>query len=104
MLIKFESKSNRVKGVSFHPKRPWVLSALHNGTVQLWDYRMGTLIDKFEEHDGECFTYTIALSHTIPQALYEVLHSIKHNHCLCLEVTITKSKYGTTNNVVAYSL
>ena len=22
-------------------------------TVQLWDYRMGTLIDRFGEHDGE---------------------------------------------------
>ncbi|KAI9291125.1 Coatomer, alpha subunit [Neoconidiobolus thromboides FSU 785] len=52
LLTKFESKSNRVKGIAFHPKRPWVLSTLHNGTIQLWDYRMGTLIDKFEEHDG----------------------------------------------------
>ena len=53
MLIKFESKSNRVKGVSFHPKRPWILASLHNGAVQLSDYRMGTLIEKFEEHDGK---------------------------------------------------
>jgi len=52
MLIKFENKSNRVKGLAFHPKRPWILTSLHNGTIQLWDYRMETLIDKFEEHDG----------------------------------------------------
>lgn len=26
--------------------------ALHSSTIQLWDYRMGTLIDRFEEHDG----------------------------------------------------
>lgn len=26
MLTKFETKSARVKGLSFHPKRPWVLS------------------------------------------------------------------------------
>ncbi|KAK9723294.1 hypothetical protein K7432_002041 [Basidiobolus ranarum] len=52
MLTKFESKSNRVKGLTFHPKRPWILSSLHNGAVQLWDYRMGTLIERFEEHDG----------------------------------------------------
>ena len=44
MLTKFETKSNRVKGLSFHPSRPWVLCSLHNGIVQLWDYRMGTLI------------------------------------------------------------
>jgi hypothetical protein len=29
MLTKFESKSSRVKGVSFHPKRPWILCSLH---------------------------------------------------------------------------
>eukprot|EP00184_Porphyridium_aerugineum_P008209 CAMPEP_0184692534 /NCGR_PEP_ID=MMETSP0313-20130426/977_1 /TAXON_ID=2792 /ORGANISM="Porphyridium aerugineum, Strain SAG 1380-2" /LENGTH=1312 /DNA_ID=CAMNT_0027150371 /DNA_START=407 /DNA_END=4345 /DNA_ORIENTATION=+ len=52
MLTKFETKSNRVKGLSFHPKRPWILSSLHSGSIQLWDYRMGTLIDRFEEHEG----------------------------------------------------
>ncbi|XP_055957036.1 coatomer subunit alpha isoform X2 [Patella vulgata] len=52
MLTKFETKSARVKGLSFHPKRPWVLASLHNGLIQLWDYRMCTLIDKFDEHDG----------------------------------------------------
>ena len=52
MLTKFETKSNRVKGLSFHPSRPWVLCSLHNGIVQLWDYRMGTLIDRFDEHDS----------------------------------------------------
>ncbi|KAG1495626.1 hypothetical protein G6F47_008964 [Rhizopus delemar] len=52
MLTKFESKSNRVKGIAFHPKRPWILASLHNGCIQLWDYRMGTLLERFEEHDG----------------------------------------------------
>lgn len=52
MLTKFETKSARVKGLSFHPKRPWVLTSLHSGIIQLWDYRMCTLIDKFDEHDG----------------------------------------------------
>jgi WD40 repeat protein len=39
-----------------HPQliiyRPWILVSLHSSTIQLWDYRMGTLIDRFEEHDG----------------------------------------------------
>lgn len=52
MLTKFESKSNRVKGLAFHPSRPWILTSLHNGVIQLWDYRMGTLLDRFDEHDG----------------------------------------------------
>jgi WD40 repeat protein len=51
-LIKFETKSNRVKGLAFHPKRPWIAASLHNGIVQIFDYRMGTLLEKFEEHDG----------------------------------------------------
>lgn len=52
MLTKFESKSNRVKGLAFHHHRPWILTSLHNGAIQLWDYRMGTLLDRFDEHDG----------------------------------------------------
>eukprot|EP01104_Vermistella_antarctica_P001203 TRINITY_DN1125_c0_g1_i4.p1 TRINITY_DN1125_c0_g1~~TRINITY_DN1125_c0_g1_i4.p1 ORF type:complete len:1037 (+),score=351.04 TRINITY_DN1125_c0_g1_i4:53-3163(+) len=52
MITKFETKSNRVKGISFHPTRPWVLASLHNGVIQLWDYRIRTLIDRFEDHDG----------------------------------------------------
>ena len=52
MLTKFETKSPRVKGLAFHATRPWVLASLHNGVIQLWDYRMCTLLDKFDEHDG----------------------------------------------------
>ena len=52
MLVKLETKSPRVKGISFHAKRPWVLASLHSGIIQLWDYRMSTLIEKFDEHDG----------------------------------------------------
>ncbi|XP_011503846.1 PREDICTED: coatomer subunit alpha [Ceratosolen solmsi marchali] len=52
MLTKFETKSARVKGLSFHSKRPWILASLHNGVIQLWDYRMCTLLEKFDEHDG----------------------------------------------------
>jgi len=57
MLTKFETKSNRVKGLAFHPQRPWVLSSLHNGAIQLWDYRMGTLIDRYDEHEGTWGAY-----------------------------------------------
>ena len=36
MLTKFESKSARVKGLAFHPFRPWVCATLHNGAIQLY--------------------------------------------------------------------
>jgi coatomer protein complex subunit alpha (xenin) len=52
LLIKFDSKSARVKGLSFHKTRPWLLASLHNGSIQLWDYRVGSLLEKFEEHEG----------------------------------------------------
>lgn len=52
MLTKFETRSNRVKGISFHPKRPWVLCGMHNGVLQIFDYRMRTSIDRYEEHEG----------------------------------------------------
>ncbi|KAH9989662.1 coatomer subunit alpha-2 [Russula vinacea] len=51
MLTKFESKSNRVKGLAFHPSQPLLAASLHNGSVQLWNYRMGVLVDRFEEHE-----------------------------------------------------
>ncbi|CAI7062705.1 BEM_collapsed_G0007670.mRNA.1.CDS.1 [Saccharomyces cerevisiae] len=54
MLTKFESKSTRAKGIAFHPSRPWVLVALFSSTIQLWDYRMGTLLHRFEDHEGPC--------------------------------------------------
>eukprot|EP01071_Lankesteria_metandrocarpae_P006581 Lankesteria_metandrocarpae@DN4409_c0_g1_i1.p1 len=52
MLIKCETKSNRVKGLSFHPKLSWILASLHNGVIQLWDYRIGSLVDRFHGHEG----------------------------------------------------
>ena len=48
----FETKSQRVKGLAFHPTRPWLLASLHTGVIQLWDYRVRTLVEKFTEHDG----------------------------------------------------
>jgi len=41
-----------ILGICFHSKRPWVLASLHNGVIQLWDYRMCTLLERFDEHDG----------------------------------------------------
>lgn len=52
LITKFEAKSSRVKGLAFHPTLPWLLAAHHNGTVQIYDYRMGMVVDKYEEHKG----------------------------------------------------
>ncbi|XP_057846922.2 coatomer subunit alpha-1-like [Cryptomeria japonica] len=52
MGSRLDPKGNRVLGLSFHPKRPWILASLHSGVIRLWDYRMGILIDTFDEHHG----------------------------------------------------
>lgn len=52
LYTKFESRSSRAKAVAFHPTRPWVLVGLYSSTIQLWDYRMGWIIDRFEGHQG----------------------------------------------------
>lgn len=52
IINKYEAKCSRVKGLSFHPTLPWLLAAHHNGTVQIYDYRMGMVVDKYEEHTG----------------------------------------------------
>lgn len=53
MITKFEAKSKRVKGLSFHKYRPWILASLHNGSINLFDYRAAVLLEKFEDHDGK---------------------------------------------------
>jgi hypothetical protein len=35
------------------PKQPLLAASLHNGTIQLWNYQMGTLVDRYDEHDGK---------------------------------------------------
>lgn len=51
-LAQFESKSNRVKGITFHPRLTLLAASLHSGSIQLWNFQMGVLVDRFEEHDG----------------------------------------------------
>ena len=90
MIVKFETKSNRVKGISFHQTRPWVLTSLHSGVIQLWDYRIGSLIDKYEEHEGNEKTQFFNENYIIYKALLEEYVSIKVNHFLCPEGMILK--------------
>lgn len=56
---KFETKSKRVKGLSFHKHRPWVLASLHNGSIHMFDYRAQILLDKFEDHSGKLKVFMI---------------------------------------------
>lgn len=54
LIVKFEwHGKERIKGLSFHPRRPWLLVGDRAGVVELWDYRMQVLIHRYENaHTG----------------------------------------------------
>ena len=67
ILSKDVRKADTPRGLAFHPTRPLLAASLHNGSVQLWNYRMGVLVDRFEEHDGRvlmsiysCFCFSLS--------------------------------------------
>lgn len=126
MLTKFETKSARVKGISFHPKRPWVLASLHNGVIQLWDYRMCTLLEKFDEHEGPvrgicfhnqqplfvsggddykikvCLLYEIIINFLSLNICFDIIYVNVFRHNLPYFLLICRS--GITNSDDVYSL
>ncbi|KAJ3899890.1 coatomer protein [Lentinula edodes] len=48
---KLFSRSDRVKGVDFHPTEPWVLTGLYNGQVHIHHTETGALLKTFEVAD-----------------------------------------------------
>ncbi|RKO97028.1 Coatomer, beta' subunit, partial [Caulochytrium protostelioides] len=48
---KLSNRSDRVKAMDFHPTEPWVLSALYNGTVFIWNHETQALVKTFEVTD-----------------------------------------------------
>ncbi|KAF9074741.1 coatomer WD associated region-domain-containing protein [Rhodocollybia butyracea] len=48
---KLFSRSDRVKGVDFHPTEPWVLTGLYNGQVHIYHTDTGALLKTFEVSD-----------------------------------------------------
>lgn len=47
MKVKFEIKTNKVKGLSFHPEKSWILVSTYKGELQIWDYRVSAMINQF---------------------------------------------------------
>ncbi|KIJ98527.1 hypothetical protein K443DRAFT_207234 [Laccaria amethystina LaAM-08-1] len=45
---KLFSRSDRVKGVDFHPTEPWLLAGLYNGTVNIYNHETGAVVKTFE--------------------------------------------------------
>ncbi|KAJ3293109.1 Coatomer subunit beta' [Rhizoclosmatium sp. JEL0117] len=47
MSLQFLNRSNRVKALDFHPEEPWIIVALHTGTVSIWNYESQTLVKSY---------------------------------------------------------
>ncbi|KNZ72668.1 Coatomer subunit beta', partial [Termitomyces sp. J132] len=45
---KLFSRSDRVKGVDFHPTEPWLLTGLYNGSVNIYNHETGVIVKTFE--------------------------------------------------------
>lgn len=48
VLKQFLTRSERVKGIDFHPLEPWVLTTLYNGKVEIWSYATNTLVKSIQ--------------------------------------------------------
>ncbi|OAA64337.1 copi vesicle coat subunit [Niveomyces insectorum RCEF 264] len=45
------ARSERVKGIDFHPQEPWVLTTLYSGQCHIWNYETGQIVKTFELTD-----------------------------------------------------
>lgn len=52
MLEKLNFQCHRVKSMSFHPYRHWVVCGLHTGAIYMLDYRLDNVVDVYMEHEG----------------------------------------------------
>lgn len=100
-LVQFESKSSRAKGIAFHPKRS-VNPAEGHLTPQHTQSDLKTghgFSSPFTPLPSNCGTTAWELLSTDSKntmARFAALISTQPNPCLCREVTITRSRFGTT--------
>ncbi|KAL6883158.1 coatomer WD associated region domain-containing protein [Trichoderma longibrachiatum] len=45
------ARSERVKGIDFHPQEPWILTTLYSGHVNIWSYETQQIVKSFELTD-----------------------------------------------------
>ncbi|KAK4033562.1 coatomer WD associated region-domain-containing protein [Parachaetomium inaequale] len=45
------ARSERVKGIDFHPTEPWILTTLYSGHVYIWSYETQQVVKTFELTD-----------------------------------------------------
>ncbi|KAK9477576.1 coatomer WD associated region-domain-containing protein [Lipomyces japonicus] len=42
------ARSDRVKGIDFHPTEPWILATLYSGNVHIWSYETLSIVKTFD--------------------------------------------------------
>jgi coatomer subunit beta' len=47
----FSTRSDRVKGIDFHPSEPWILTTLYNGKVEIWSYATNSIVKSIQVTD-----------------------------------------------------
>lgn len=98
--LQFESKSNRVKGIAFHPRLTLLAASLHSGSIQLWNFQMGVLVDRFEEHDGQSprARQSGQRADTRRQVPSVASRSTRPSRCSAVAVTTTRSRSGSESS------
>ena len=81
MHIKWEQSSSRVKGLAFHPRRPWVITSLHSGDIQVYDYELRVPVETYKGHSGSPRDFLRHRAHLIAQDLSVVSRLIRHSPC-----------------------
>ncbi|EAY21451.1 cotamer alpha, putative [Trichomonas vaginalis G3] len=51
MKVKIDIEAPRVKGICFHPSRPWVLYSTHTGMVVIYDYDINVELQSYQVSD-----------------------------------------------------
>ena len=85
MKLKFEAKSARVKGLAFHPSKPWIITSLHSGSIQIWDYNMKISVAKLDVSYEWC---------RVTRVQYEELIFTLNFHCSFRAGMMGSWRYG----------
>lgn len=48
VVKQFSTRSDRVKGIDFHPSEPWILTTLYNGKIEIWSYATHSLVKSIQ--------------------------------------------------------
>lgn len=54
MEVKYQLKTKKIKGLSFHPIRHWLLTSNYSGEVKIVDYMVGTVLQEYTVSEKQC--------------------------------------------------